>query len=84
MKKILVLTTMFIGITICSIETASAVPLQTKKLVMKTEKTKEELVDSEIKKPSLSSGGLSQITEMMREIVRKEQRKQTEEIKKRR
>ena len=48
------------------------------------EKTKEELVDSEIKKPSLSSGGLSQITEMMREIVRKEQRKQTEEIKKRR
>lgn len=84
MKKILVLTTMFIGITICSIETASAVPLQTEKLVMKTEKTKEELVDSEIKKPSLSSGGLSQITEMMREIVRKEQRKQTEEIKKRR
>ena len=57
-------------------------PLQTEKLVMKTEKTQEELVDSEIKKPSLSSGGLSQITEMMWKIVRKEQRKQTEEIKK--
>lgn len=82
MKKILVLTTMFIGITICYIATASAVPLQTEKTVMNTDEINEELIISETSKPSLSSGGLSQITEMMREIVRKEQRKQEKEIQK--
>lgn len=82
MKKLLFLTIVAIGITIISVATTSAVPMQTERMVMETEKTNEELVNSEIKKPSLSSGGLSQITEMMREIVRKEQRKQTKEIKK--
>lgn len=82
MKKLLFLTIVAIGITIISVAATSAVPMQTERMVMETEKTNEELVNSEIKKPSLSSGGLSQITEMMREIVRKEQRKQTKEIKK--
>lgn len=82
MKKLLFLTIVAIGITIISVATTSAVHMQTERMVMETEKTNEELVNSEIKKPSLSSGGLSQITEMMREIVRKEQRKQTKEIKK--
>lgn len=82
MKKLLFLTIVAIGITIISVAATSAVPMQTERMVMETEKTNEELVNSEIKKPSLSSGGLSQITEMMREIVRKEQRKQTKKIKK--
>lgn len=82
MKKLLLLIIVVIGMTVHLTTETSVVPLQTEKMMMKTKKTNEELVNSDIKKPSLSSGGLSQITEMMREIVRKEQRKQTKEIKK--